>query len=72
MLHLWSPLQRIENRDLFREVCTQLEDTARDLFFTTWVYGLVRRHLLGDIQLLRMICILPFFIIVTTRRLCAS
>jgi hypothetical protein len=31
-LRLWSPLQRLENRDLFTEVCTQLEATARDIF----------------------------------------
>lgn len=32
MLRLWSSLQRVENRDLFREVCTHLENTARDTF----------------------------------------
>jgi len=31
-LRLWSALQRVENRDLFTEVCTRLEDTARDIF----------------------------------------
>jgi hypothetical protein len=31
-LRLWSPLQRMENRDLFMEVCTLLEATARDIF----------------------------------------
>jgi hypothetical protein len=31
-LRLWSPLQRLENRDLFMEVCTRLEATARDIF----------------------------------------
>ena len=29
-LRSWSPLQRVEHRDLFTEVCTRLEDTARD------------------------------------------
>ena len=29
-LRLWSPLQRVEHRDLFTEVCTSLEGTARD------------------------------------------
>jgi hypothetical protein len=33
ILCLWSPLQRMENRDLFMEVCTQLKATARDTFF---------------------------------------
>jgi hypothetical protein len=32
ILRLWLPLQRMENRDLFTEVCTRLEDTARDTF----------------------------------------
>ena len=31
-LCLWSSLQRVENRDLFTEVCTRLEDTAMDTF----------------------------------------
>jgi hypothetical protein len=31
-LRLSSPLQRLENRDLFTEVCTRLEATARDIF----------------------------------------
>ena len=31
-IHLWSSLQRVENRDLFTEVCTRLEATARDTF----------------------------------------
>jgi hypothetical protein len=31
-LRLWSPLQRMKNRDLFMEVCTRLEATARDIF----------------------------------------
>jgi hypothetical protein len=33
ILRLWSPLQRMENRDLFMEVCTRLKATARDTFF---------------------------------------
>jgi hypothetical protein len=32
ILRLWSPLQRMENCDLFMEVCTWLEATARDTF----------------------------------------
>jgi hypothetical protein len=32
ILRLWSPLQRMENRGLFMEVCTRLEATARDTF----------------------------------------
>lgn len=32
LLRLWTPLQRLEFRDLFAEVCTRLEDTARDIF----------------------------------------
>jgi hypothetical protein len=31
-LRLWSSLQRVEDRDLFTEVCTRLETTARDTF----------------------------------------
>jgi hypothetical protein len=31
-LRLWSSLQRLEDRDLFMEVCTCLEATARDTF----------------------------------------
>ena len=31
-LRLWSALQRVENRDLFTDVCTRLEDAARDTF----------------------------------------
>ena len=29
-LRSWSQLQRVGHRDLFMEVCTRLEDTARD------------------------------------------
>nr|XP_051181420.1 uncharacterized protein LOC127295499 [Lolium perenne] len=31
-LRLWSSLQRVEHRDLFTEVCSRLEATARDTF----------------------------------------
>jgi hypothetical protein len=31
-LRLWSQLHRMEDHDLFSEVCTRLEDTARFLF----------------------------------------
>jgi hypothetical protein len=35
-MHRYSPfvvaLQRVENRDLFTEVCKRLEDTAMDTF----------------------------------------
>lgn len=31
-LRSWSSLQRVENRDLFMEVSTRLEDTASDIF----------------------------------------
>jgi hypothetical protein len=31
-LRLWSQLHRLEDRDLFTDVCTRLEDTARHLF----------------------------------------
>ena len=30
ILHTWVPLQRMDHRDLFLEVCTRLEDMARD------------------------------------------
>jgi hypothetical protein len=32
MLRLWSPFLRMENWDLFMEVCTRLEATVRDTF----------------------------------------
>jgi hypothetical protein len=32
LLRSWSLLQRIENRDLFMEVSTRLEDVAKDIF----------------------------------------
>jgi hypothetical protein len=31
-LRIWSQLHRLEDRDLFMEVCTRLEDTVRHLF----------------------------------------
>jgi hypothetical protein len=31
-LRVWSQLHRLEDHDLFMEVCTILEDTARHLF----------------------------------------
>ena len=31
-LRLWSSLARVEDRDLFTEVCSRLEHTARDIF----------------------------------------
>jgi hypothetical protein len=31
-LHIWSQLHRLEDRDLFMEMCTRLEDAARYLF----------------------------------------
>jgi hypothetical protein len=31
-LRVWSQLHRLEDHDLFTEVCTRLEDTARHLF----------------------------------------
>jgi hypothetical protein len=33
ILRLWSPLQRMENHDLFTEVYTRLEAIAMDTFF---------------------------------------
>jgi hypothetical protein len=47
---LWSPLQKIKNRDLFTEVSTRLEDRTRDTFPYMGghiIYGLV------DLLLLR-------------------
>jgi hypothetical protein len=32
MLPSWSSLQRVENRELFMEMSTRLEDTVRDIF----------------------------------------
>jgi hypothetical protein len=32
MLRLWLPLQHMENRELFMEVCTQLESVVKDIF----------------------------------------
>jgi hypothetical protein len=41
ILRLWSPLQRMEHRDLFTEVYTRLEATARDTFFLHgWLHNL--------------------------------
>jgi hypothetical protein len=41
ILRLWSPLQRMENRDLFKEVCTWLKATSRDTFFPHgWLHNL--------------------------------
>jgi hypothetical protein len=31
-LRIWSQLHRLEDRDLFTEVCTRMEDTVRHLF----------------------------------------
>jgi hypothetical protein len=40
-LRLWSQLHRLEDRDLFTEVCTRLEDTARHLFSQHgWLHNL--------------------------------
>jgi hypothetical protein len=40
-LRLWSSLQRLEDRDLFTEVCACLEATARDTFFQNgWPHSL--------------------------------
>jgi hypothetical protein len=33
ILHLWSPLQRVENHDLFTEVCIRLERLQRGILF---------------------------------------
>jgi hypothetical protein len=32
ILHLWSPLQRLENRDIFMNIYTRLEAIVRDTF----------------------------------------
>ena len=32
LLRSWSSLQRVENKDLFTEVCARLEETAKDFF----------------------------------------
>jgi hypothetical protein len=48
MLYLWSPLQRMENEDLFMEVCTRLESTTSDIFsymFGRIIFGLVHLQL---------------------------
>jgi oligoribonuclease NrnB/cAMP/cGMP phosphodiesterase (DHH superfamily) len=40
-LRLWLSLQRVENRDLFMEVCARLEATARDTFSQHgWLHSL--------------------------------
>ena len=31
-LRLWSYVQRVENQDLFMEVCTRMKDTVKDTF----------------------------------------
>jgi hypothetical protein len=47
-LRLWSPLQCMEFHDLLREMCTHLEDTARDLSHgmdDSIIFGLALHHL---------------------------
>jgi hypothetical protein len=40
-LRLWSSLQRLEDRDLFTEVCARMKATARDTFFQhEWPHSL--------------------------------
>jgi hypothetical protein len=44
-LRIWSQLHRLEDHDLFTEVCTRLEDTARHLFLSmdvSIIFGLDR------------------------------
>jgi hypothetical protein len=45
ILRVWSPLHRLEDHDLFTEVCTRLEDAARYFFLGmvgSIIYGLAR------------------------------
>jgi hypothetical protein len=79
IIRLWSPLQRMENRDLFTKVCTWLEATARNTFSPhMWQHNLR----IGpppapdDLHLLILICTsssLFFWLWTeTSERLCAS
>jgi hypothetical protein len=44
-LRSWSALQKMENRDLFTDVCTRLKDTARDIFsLHEWQHNLRIGH----------------------------
>jgi hypothetical protein len=44
-LRSWPYLQRMENRDLFMEVSTRLDDMARDIFIQYgWQRNLVILH----------------------------
>jgi hypothetical protein len=41
MLRLWSPLQRLEDRDLFMEVSTRLENSAKEFIIQHgWLHSL--------------------------------
>jgi hypothetical protein len=47
MLRSWPSLYRVEHRDLFTEVSTRLEDTARDIFSimdAILIFGLNLHH----------------------------
>jgi hypothetical protein len=65
-LRLWSSLQRVEDRDLFTEVCTRLETTARDTFSQHgWPHSLrIGPSVYARLQLLIMICNFAFLMIV--------
>jgi hypothetical protein len=62
-LCLWSSLQRVEDRDLFMEVCVCLEPTARDTFSQHgWPHSLcIGSSAQTWLQLFMMICNFAFF-----------
>jgi hypothetical protein len=48
IFRIWSQLHRLEDLDLFMEVCTRREDTARYLFsLHGWQHNLRTGHLLS-------------------------
>jgi hypothetical protein len=64
MLYLWLPLQWLENRCLFTEVCIRFEATARDTFsLHGWriIYGLVHHHPLRRFTIARHDMYFAFF-----------
>jgi hypothetical protein len=66
-----SPLQRMENRGLFIEVCTRLKATARDTFFLhEWPHNLRIGAPPSPYAIYNyLICILPFLFFYFSSRL---
>jgi hypothetical protein len=75
---LWSPLQQMENRDLFMKVCIRLEATTRNIFFHMGgriISGLDHHHHLRRFTIARYdmyFTFLSFISDLVTELLCAS